>query len=318
MNDNRKGKTDMMQLWSGQLSHPGYKRFLQPNEDSHVSLQGERRQDGQVLSCGLYIVADGMGGHANGQDASRLAIQTVVDLLVPRLAGGEQFTDEGYGALLVAGVQAANTAVHARNCEERADMGTTMTAALVIGLVAYVVNVGDSRTYHFREPDGLRKVTTDHSVVGRLVAEGIIEPDDIYTHPKRNEIYRCLGEKPQLEVDLFRVPLKVGDTLLLCTDGLWEMVRDPAIERALRALHDPAQTSSALIQAALDGGGLDNISVIVVQVTGPAADDGGGTGHPQLSEGGGGKSRGTFPFSWGAVSQLLTSIRNLGWRNSAW
>jgi serine/threonine protein phosphatase PrpC len=277
----------MMQIRSGQLSHPGHKRFREPNEDSQAALQGERRQHGQALSCGLYIVADGMGGHANGQDASRLAIQTMVDSLVPRLAGDEQFTDEQYGTLLAAGVQAANTAVHQRNCEAHADMGTTVTAALVIGSMVYVVNVGDSRTYHLREPGGLRKVTIDHSVVASLVARGIIQPDDIYTHPRRNQIYRCLGEKPAVEVDSFRAPLMVGDTLLLCSDGLWEMVRDPVIEQVLRTRHDPAQTSSVLIQAALDGGGLDNVSVIVVQVTDPSGDVGTGDSRHSVGSGSG-------------------------------
>src|SRR5207302_11044110 len=96
---------------------------------------------------------------------------------------------------------------------------------------------------------------------------GIIKPDDIYTHAQRNRIYRNLGTKPMIQVDVFVERLQPGDTLLLCSDGLWEMVRDPAIEQILRNGADPSQTSSGLLKAALVGGGADNVSVIVVQVT---------------------------------------------------
>jgi len=114
----------------------------------------------------------------------------------------------------------------------------------------------------------LTKVTRDHSVVASLVDAGIIQPDDIYTHPKRNQIYRSLGEKPVVEVDSFSVELQPGDKLLLCTDGLWDMVRDPEIQRIIAAPEpDPTRTGEELIQAALKGGGDDNVSVIVVSIS---------------------------------------------------
>jgi serine/threonine protein phosphatase PrpC len=206
-----------------------------------------------------------MGGHANGQDASRLAIQTIINYILPKISANNQMDDVAFLNLLRDGVQCANQAVHQRNLEERADMGTTMTAAMVVGPTAYVANVGDSRTYLYHEPEGLSMITHDHSVVASLVDAGIIKPDDIYTHPKRNQIYRSLGEKPAVDVDSFRVPLQVGEKLLLCSDGLWDMVRDPEIQRLMSApVPDPAKTSKYLIQAALGGGGEDNVSVIVV------------------------------------------------------
>jgi serine/threonine protein phosphatase PrpC len=209
-----------------------------------------------------------MGGHANGQDASRLAIQTIIDYILPKVSASNNMDDPGFLKLLADGVQCANDAVHRRNLEERADMGTTMTAAMVVGSTAYVSNVGDSRTYLYREPEGLQKVTRDHSVVASLVDAGIIQPDDVYTHPKRNQIYRSLGEKPVVEVDSFQVPLQPGDKLLLCSDGLWDMVRDPQIQQLMsNPAPDPNMTGNALIQAALDGGGEDNVSVIVVSIT---------------------------------------------------
>ncbi|HWS83631.1 MAG TPA: SpoIIE family protein phosphatase, partial [Ktedonobacteraceae bacterium] len=181
-------------------------------------------------------------------------------------------SNEEYAQLLVEGIQSANQAVHQRNIEQRGDMGTTVTGALVVDNVAYVVNVGDSRTYLYRDSDGLKKITNDHSVVASLVEAGIIKPDDIYTHPKRSHIYRSLGEKPNVEVDHFTVELQEGDKLLLCSDGLWDMVRDPKIENVIKSPDsNPAATSDALIQAAFDGGGEDNVSVIVIQIAEPPA-----------------------------------------------
>ena len=257
-----------LSLAVGTRSDPGIKRKYKPNEDSLLAMQGARPQNAQLQQFGLFVVADGMGGHANGQDASRLAIQTIINYMVPPLSEGNDMGDEDFVKLLADGVQQANAAVYKHNQEQRGDMGTTMTASLVIGSMAYVANVGDSRTYLYREPEGLRKVTRDHSVVASLVDAGVIKPDDIYTHPKRNQIYRSLGEKPVVEVDTFKIVLQTGDKLLLCSDGLWDMVRDPEIQRVMRApAPDPSQTGDALIKAALDGGGEDNVSVIVVYIS---------------------------------------------------
>ena len=152
------------------------------------------------------------------------------------------------------------------NQEKGANMGTTLTAALVIGSKAYVVNVGDSRTYMYRRGKGLSQITRDHSLVARLVASGLIASDDIYTHPERNLVERGLGDRRSVEVDCFTVDLHARDWLLLCSDGLWEMVRDPEIERIMKKEGDPSQMSDLLVQAALKGGGVDNVSVIVARV----------------------------------------------------
>jgi serine/threonine protein phosphatase PrpC len=254
-----------LSLAVGYLTDPGIKRKHKPNEDSLFAIQGTGTYNSIPEQFGLFVVADGMGGHANGQDASRMAIQTIIDYMLPKISENRQMGNEALAKLLRDGVQCANQAVHQRNLEERADMGTTMTTALVFGSIAYIANVGDSRTYLYREPGGLTKITHDHSVVASLVEAGIIQPDDIYTHPKRNQIYRSLGEKPVVDVDSFIVSLKAGDKLLLCSDGLWDMVRDPEIQRLMSApTPDPSKTGQKLIQAALDGGGEDNVSVIIV------------------------------------------------------
>ncbi|MGH2507642.1 MAG: PP2C family protein-serine/threonine phosphatase, partial [Ktedonobacteraceae bacterium] len=256
-----------LNLAVGTLSDPGLKRKHKPNEDSLFAIQGVRTHDSQPQRFGLFVVADGMGGHANGQDASRTAIQTIIGYMLPRISGNEaMIDDEAFKKLLSDGVQNANLAVHNRNLEVHADMGTTMTAALVVGATAYVANVGDSRTYRYTQDHGLSKVSMDHSVVASLVEAGIIQPDDIYTHPKRNQIYRSLGEKSVVEVDTFKVDVQPGDKLLLCSDGLWDMVRDPLIQEVMsKPANDPNKTGQELIRAALQGGGEDNVTVIVVQ-----------------------------------------------------
>lgn len=271
-----------LQRWSGRnvalavgtRTDRGIKRKHKPNEDSLFAAQGARGTDSLPLHVGLFVIADGMGGHANGQDASRKAIQTIIDFLLPKLMKVNEMQDTALERLLEEGVQHANQAVHQNNMEKGGDMGTTMTAALVVNTTAYVANVGDSRTYLYREGKGLKKVTNDHSVVASLVEAGIIKPDDIYTHPKRNQIYRSLGEKSVVEVDTFTVRLLPGDKLVLCSDGLWDMVRDPKIEEVIKnSLPDPNRTAEALIQAALEGGGEDNVSVIVVSVQENAQQD---------------------------------------------
>src|SRR5262249_29169950 len=157
-----------------------------------------------------------------------------------------------------------------RKKEHKAAMGATITAALLAGSTAFVVNVGDSRTYLYQKSKGLRKVTRDHSVVAYLMEAGIIRPDDIHTHPLRNRIYRCLGSEPEIQVDSFMEHLHPDDILLLCSDGLWEMVHDPGILQILRHEADPSQMSQALVEAALMGGGSDNISVIVTLISNAA------------------------------------------------
>ncbi|GER88409.1 hypothetical protein KDW_25710 [Dictyobacter vulcani] len=263
----------------GAKSDPGIKRKYKPNEDSLFAAQGLISGSSKPPLFGLFVVADGMGGHANGEDASRLAIQTIVNYLLPKICSQGLRQSNAYEKLLVDGVQEANLAVHQNNMQQNADMGTTMTAALVVDGMAYIVNVGDSRTYLYRPATGLRKVTLDHSVVASLVEAGIIKPDDIYTHPKRNQIYRSLGEKPAIEIDAFKEPLQPGDKIVLCSDGLWDMVRDPKIEAVVKSpVPNPAIIGDALIKAALEGGGEDNVSVVVVHVTEPVET----TGMPRL------------------------------------
>ena len=246
--------------------NPGIKRKNAPNEDGLAAIQGTCTHREHIVPFDLFIVADGMGGHANGQEASRLAIQTMTQVVLQSVVMCGELNDASFTDVLANGVQQANLAIWSHNREQSSDMGTTLTAALVVGAKAYVVNVGDSRTYLYRPSEGLSQITRDHSLVARLVANGVILPDEIYTHPRRNQIERSLGDKDRAQVDSFIIDLRKHDWLLLCSDGLWEMVRDPEIEHIMQQMSEPTQMSETLIQAALKGGGADNVSVIVARM----------------------------------------------------
>jgi serine/threonine protein phosphatase PrpC len=261
-----KGRQPVLELHVGSALDPGITRKQDPNEDTLSVIRG-------VISSTppkpftLMIVADGMGGQARGQEASRLAVQSLSKCLMASLRTKQQ-RPEAFIPLLKEGVAYANQMIYQRNRQQRTNMGTTITVALVIDDNAYIAHVGDSRLYLYREPDGLSQITEDHSLVAALVAAGAIQPEDIYTHPSRNIIYRCLGERATVEVDTSMLTLADGDILLLCSDGLWEMVRDSQIARILTTpMPDPFDTARALIQAALAGGGEDNVSAIVARVS---------------------------------------------------
>ena len=243
----------------------GIKRRGSPNEDSLLAVESITSSVTAPYPSSLFIIADGMGGHGNGQEASQLAIRAMRESILMTLQLGIE--DEALPELLSEAVHSANRSIYKRNQQRHADMGTTTTAALLWGTTAYIANVGDSRTYIYREVDGLTQVTQDHSTVARLVKRGAISAGDVYTHPKRNEIYRSLGNHPTVEVDTFTVTVQPGDILLLCSDGLWEMVRDAEIEEILRSSASfCSQLCAMLVQAALNRGGKDNISVIAVGV----------------------------------------------------
>lgn len=256
-------------------------------EDCLFAFQGILPETQEAF--GLFIVCDGVGGHIHGQEAAALAIETMVESVFSRLLG--KTGSEDWIRLLIEGVQAANRAVYLRNqslqqtTQERATtawasgthtapthlMGTTMTAALLVHETAYVVNVGDSRTYLYRPQTGLVRITVDHSVVANLfhLAQSRITPEEMYTHPQRNQILRALGTDPFVEVDTFVASLQENAVLLLCSDGLWEMTRDSQIEATLGCDWACAPyMAHRLLALAREGGARDNVGLIVVQVNG--------------------------------------------------
>lgn len=249
---------------------PGIRRQHQPNEDTLFVREGNlpaASPSPPATPFALLLVADGMGGQDSGQLASQLAVTSLVEYVSGFLCSPPS-TPEPWLSLLSAGLQHANQVVYERNQEQQTGMGTTMTTALVVETTAYVAHVGHSRLYLYRQPVGLTQITHDHSVAAVLVDAGVIAPDELSRHPSRKQLYQCLGVQASVEGDTATVPLAVGDILLVCSNGLWEMVRDSQIAAILTTPGlTPTETAQALIQAALAGGGEDNVSAIVTQVT---------------------------------------------------
>jgi serine/threonine protein phosphatase PrpC len=253
------------------MTHVGVTRAGDINEDSFGALCVNLAHDSRQQPLAIGIVADGLGGHANGQEASRLASRAFIerltrDLIQPFLLpmGGALPPAEAVSAVLKDAVNAANAAVYQANVQGSADMGSTLVAAVIFGDQAWIANVGDSRAYVF-DGGGLRRITSDHSLVEQLIVSGMIEPEERYTHAQRNRIFRSLGGDPTVEVDIFNQRLAPGMILMLCSDGMWEMTRDPEMEAILRASSDPRAACEALIASANNHGGEDNITVVVAR-----------------------------------------------------
>ena len=252
----------------GQRSDPGLVRDL--NEDSllaFIFLPTYESRTGPVQ--GLFAVADGMGGHEGGEVASKMALQILADrvlrtIVLPELGGQMLLGDEIVARLRQASI-AANDAVYLARQKAENDMGTTLTVVFVRDGHLFLSHVGDCRAYRW-DADGLEQLTADHSVVASMVASGQAAPEEIYTHPHRSIIYRCIGDKPMVEVDSDRLPLTPGDRLVLCSDGLWEMLRNEGIEDVMLQEAEPQAACELLVDRANAAGGEDNISVIVVQV----------------------------------------------------
>jgi serine/threonine protein phosphatase PrpC len=205
---------------------------------------------------GLFALADGMGGHRGGEVASATAIETLREAF------------QG-GADLRESVVAANDAVFERSTADDAvrGMGTTLTAGVLSsdGVTLVIGHVGDSRAYLLRD-GSLARVTTDHSLVEELMAAGELTEEEAKSDPRRSMITRAVGLEPGVDVDLHPVTLRRGDRLMFCSDGLTDMVSEDEIERMLEDLAEPAKAAQALVDAANDAGGIDNTTVLVVDV----------------------------------------------------
>jgi PPM family protein phosphatase len=235
------------------------------NEDSIISVTFELRSYQGTISSGLFIVADGMGGHDAGEVASDLAARTfqaecMAGLLAPNPLPPLTIMSDAFNK--------ANNKV-AETAQEKSlhGMGTTLTAALIIGQDLYVAHIGDSRCYIINEHEILQ-LSKDHSFVQQLVDAGLITPEQARIHPRRNEITRVLGYIPDISPDLFKVKLYSDDIVLLCSDGLHSVLENNKIAGTVTSAANPKEACKILIDDANSEGGPDNISVILAKPSG--------------------------------------------------
>lgn len=245
------------------------------NEDSFVVANVATGERGlrpgttvQELGVGTMLigVCDGMGGAAAGDIASKIGAETLYDTLMSY----SPLTDPGsVQEALLAAVVACNRAIadYARQHPGKRGMGTTLTAALVHGHDLYLLHVGDSRAY-LRRGRSLTQLTTDHSVVGQMVAAGQLTAEQARSYEHRNVLLQALGVQPMIQPELVHVSLRAGDVLLMCSDGLTGPLEDPRILELMLKYQDPVRCCRALTEAACAAGGPDNVTVAVARFVG--------------------------------------------------
>lgn len=250
-----------MRLRAGGRSDRGQKR---PQNEDAYACRPELR---------LFVVCDGMGGEAAGEVASRLAVDTILtqvkgaqrelEKAPPRSTDGFMVRSRRLGAA----VELSNQAIYRKSQKnpQLARMGTTVVSAWVGDSVASVAHVGDSRAYLWRAPH-LEQLTRDHSLVEEQVRAGLLARSESHQAKDQNALLRVLGREAEVEVDLTEVPLRPGDCLLLCTDGLTRVAKDEELADAIRTLREPQKICDHLVELANRNGGPDNITVVTVAV----------------------------------------------------
>ncbi len=228
---------------------------------SDVGRVRDGNEDSYLVQDPFFVVADGMGGHLAGDVASRIAVQTISE----RADDGATASPEG----LEKAVKEANDAIYQKASSDPSlhGMGTTCTLVLVAGSEIHIAHVGDSRAYLLRS-DELTQLTEDHTLVGRMVKEGRLQPEEAEHHPQRSIITRALGVDDQVEVDVLTIPIQEDDKILMCSDGLSSMLDGPSIHRILADNDDPQAAVEGLIDAANEAGGEDNITAVVLSFDG--------------------------------------------------
>jgi serine/threonine protein phosphatase PrpC len=264
---NQNPRFELQQLVSAASQSVGKQREL--NEDSLLSITTTMAGNSGNLPFGLYIVADGMGGHQFGEVASNAAIRTVAGYVLRKFHSylfqiKTDTMDESFQEIMLGAVNEAQKSIQ----REAPGSGTTLTAALVLGQQITVAHVGDSRAY-FVYPDGrIETVTRDHSLVKRLEELGHISAEEAENYPHRNVLYRALGQGEILEPDIFTQAFPQPGYLMLCSDGLWGVVSEQDIVRSINESPTLQRACQNLITAANLAGGPDNISVVLVQLIG--------------------------------------------------
>lgn len=245
-------------------------RVRQRNEDSAIAM--DWRMEGHQAGGGVLLaaVSDGMGGHSNGHIASKMALRSLVASMAQGLAnapmeGLERLSDDQMIDLLAAAVEGAVQKVNQAADYGLNDMGATLCAALLVGKRAFLANIGDSRAYLIG--GSIQQLTTDHSVVAQLVSRGELTPEEARVHPRRNEIYRMIGFGRPVQPDFFTLDMEANDVLLLCSDGLTNLVHDEEIQSLMTAGPSLDTAAQQLVDLANSRGGDDNITVVALRVS---------------------------------------------------
>jgi PPM family protein phosphatase len=264
---NQNPRFDLQQLIAAGGQSVGKQREL--NEDSLLAITSTMAGNSGNLPFGLYIIADGMGGHQFGEVASNAAIRTVAGYVLRKFHSylfqiKTDTMDESFQEIMLAAVSEAQRAIQ----REAPGSGTTLTAALVLGQQITVAHVGDSRAY-FVYPDGrIEAITRDHSLVKRLEELGHISPEEAENYPHRNVLYRALGQGEILEPDIFTIAFPQPACLMICSDGLWGVVSEQDLVRSITEAPNLQRACQNLVTAANVAGGPDNISVVLAQLIG--------------------------------------------------
>jgi len=260
-------KYEMKQLIVGVGQSVGKQR--EHNEDSVLALTSTISGSSESIPFGLYIVADGMGGHQFGEVASNSAIRIIGGIVMKKFHSflytmPTQSLQESLQEVMEAAILEAHQYIQ----REAPGSGTTVTAALVLGQQVTIGHVGDSRAYAVY-PDGrLDPLTRDHSLVKRLEELGHLSRDEAENFPHRNVLIRALGQGETLEADIFTIPFPQPGSLLLCSDGLWGVVNEKDISRIITDAPTLHRACQNLVEAANAAGGPDNITVAIVQLVG--------------------------------------------------
>lgn len=300
------------------ITHPG--KVRKNNEDAYLlsALDGDEpilngpSRPLRVGSPGLLVaVADGMGGAAAGEVASREGLAAVAVHLFGHWgrSATEEAVDTDLLAALEAAVLQASDAVLRYSDDDRTarGMGSTLTAMVIWNGLVHVAQIGDSRAYLYRQ-GLLHQITEDQTLVNDLVAQGTLTREEARTHPQRNMITQALGSPQPLRVALYRVALRRGDRLLCCSDGLHGEVPDERILDVLKRHHTPKQSLEELIEEALAHGGRDNITAVLLHLTDPTLPLPGEPGEPAVQRVTGGQA------GSGLLARLFGNFRGRRWR----
>ncbi len=239
------------------------------NEDSLVAITATLAGKASNIPFGLYIVADGMGGHQFGEVASNAAIRVVSGYIMRKFHPylftiPTQQPEESLQEIMEGAIKESHRIIQ----KDAPGSGTTITAALIVGQQVTIGHVGDSRAYTMHPVGRLEQLTRDHSLVKRLEELGHLNKDEAANFPHRNVLIRALGQGESLEVDVFTIPFPQNSTLMLCSDGLWGVVAEQDLLRSLSDAPNLQRACQNMVSAANTAGGPDNISVILVQMVG--------------------------------------------------